>query len=611
MSSRESPKSAAARWERLNILRAAYPEFVPFLRDMMQELGFSTSEIQEDIALYMQHGPAIQMVQAQRGQAKTTIAAIFAVWSLIHDPTFRVLVVSAGETQANEISTLIVRLIDSVDELEMLRPDSSNGDRTSVEHYDVHYTLKGIDKSPSVACVGINSNLPGKRADLLIPDDVESNKNSMTATARIQLEQFTREFSSISVDEKEGGGRIIWLGTPQSIDSVYNGLPGRGVSVRIWPGRYPTAEQRKHYGDLLAPLVQRRLDAGAVTAGFGLNGEQGEPVDPLLRSETNLLKQELDKGEANFQLQFMLLTQMSDALRHPLKVERLVTLDMPTNRVPMEVVPGFGKKEIFAVKGKSYQVSIPHTLSSETAILPHTTLYLDPAGGGVNGDETGFAHGGLMNGKVFVRHWGGLPGGHGEDDLKAVAQLVIDQRPTLVKVEKNFGYGLYLTAVRPVITAAVDAYNKLVTNGELAGELLPMPGFEEDYVTGQKEQRIIDVLGPVMGRGAIIMSRDVLLMEEQSLKRYDARLQETYSGLFQLAKLTRDRGSLIHDDRADALAGLVAHYGPALVVDQKKAVEASQKREHERMMRNPLGKPASALTASRPQNSAQKRIRKL
>lgn len=609
MSARETPEEALKRWERLEVLQAAYPEFVPFLEDMMKELGFSTSEIQKDIALWMQHGPAILMVQAQRGQAKTTIAAIFAVWCLIHDPTFRVLIVSAGETQANEISTLIVRLINSVDILEMLRPDSSQGDRTSVEHYDVHYTLKGIDKSPSVACVGINSNLPGKRADLLIPDDVESNKNSLTATARAQLESFTKEFSSISVTEKKNGGRIVWLGTPQSIDSVYNGLPGRGVAVRIWPGRIPTEEQEKHYGEALAPIIRRKLEAGAKRSGFGLDGTQGEATDPQLRDEDNLLKQEVDKGPADFQLQFMLLTSLSDELRYPLKVHRIIGLDLPTNRVPMAVVPGFGATEKVTVYGQTYAYSKPHELSVETTELQHTTLYIDPAGGGANADETAYAFGGLANSKVFVRAWAGIKGGHSEDDLKAMAAIVVRLRPTLVKVEKNFGYGLYLTALRPIITAAVDAHNKQVAQG--VGEFLPMPAFDEDMVHGQKERRIIDVLEPVIGRGALIMNKAIFENEAASIAKYDSRMRTTYSGLFQLAKMTRDKGALTHDDRADALAGLVNHYGPALVVDQEKAVKASQKREYEKLLKNPLGKPSSALTAQRPQNALQKRVRKL
>lgn len=613
MSIRESVTDALKRWERLELLQSAYPEFVPFLHDGMEVLGFSASEIQEDIALWMQHGPDMLMVQAQRGQAKTTIAALFAVWSLIHEPKLRVLVVSAGETQANEISTLIVRLITQWDILEMMKPDSSNGDRTSVEHFDVHYSLKGIDKSPSVACVGINSNLPGKRADLLIADDVESPKNGMTAPQRQVLEHLTKEFSSISssriVEGKKIGGRVLWLGTPQTVDSIYNALPGRGVSVRIWPGRYPNAEQVQHYGEMLAPLVKRKLTNGAETTGYGLDGKQGAPTDPLLKDEEELLKKEADQGPSQFQLQFMLLTQMTDAMRHPLKVERIVVMPMPSEYHPMAVIPGFGQSEKFTVNGQTYKVTVPHEVSQETGKLQSTCLYLDPAGGGVNGDETAYAFGGPLNSSIRVVDWGGVPGGHSESDLKAIADLVIRLRPTIVKVEKNFGFGLYMTAVRPVITAAIDKYNKeLSTNG---GVFIPTPGFEEDMVHGQKELRIIDTLEPVIGRGALVMNREILEREGQSVARYEPRLRNTYSGLFQLAKITRDKQSLIHEDRIDALAGLVNHYGPTIAVDQQKAIKASQQREYDRLMSNPLSKPLSALSAQRPQNSLQKRIRKL
>src|SRR5699024_7877706 len=138
-----------------------------------------------DMGDYLQHGPHYLMIQAQRGQAKTTITAAFAVWCLIHNPAERIIVVSAGGTQANEISTLIVRIITRMDELECLRPDRTAGDRTSVESFDIHHSLKGLfDKSPSVACMGITANLQGKRASILIADDVESAKNSLTEHQR-------------------------------------------------------------------------------------------------------------------------------------------------------------------------------------------------------------------------------------------------------------------------------------------------------------------------------------------------------------------------------------------------------------------------------------------
>src|SRR5262249_40388826 len=161
---------ALRRWEQLDLVRQAYPTFKPFLIDVMYELGFETTDLQLDIAEFLEHGPHYLMIQAQRGQAKTTITAAYAVWRIMHDPSERVLIFSAGGKQANEISTLIVRIIETMDVLECMRPDKSAGDRTSVESYDVHHSLKGIEKSPSVRCEGITANIQGARASLLIAD---------------------------------------------------------------------------------------------------------------------------------------------------------------------------------------------------------------------------------------------------------------------------------------------------------------------------------------------------------------------------------------------------------------------------------------------------------
>lgn len=90
---RESPEEALQRWQKLAALQAHYPTFGPFLEDMMTELGFKTSEVQLDIGGFLQYGPTNLMVMAQRSQAKTTITAIYAIWCLIHDPKFRVLII--------------------------------------------------------------------------------------------------------------------------------------------------------------------------------------------------------------------------------------------------------------------------------------------------------------------------------------------------------------------------------------------------------------------------------------------------------------------------------------------------------------------------------------
>jgi hypothetical protein len=111
------------------------------------------------------------------------------------------------------------------------------------------------------------------------------------------------------------------------MESIYNTLPGRGVSIRIWPGRYPTPKQRENYGEHLAPYIVRRLEQNPELAfGGGMLGDQGQPIDSVLMDEGVLQKKELDQGTSYFQLQHMLNTKLVDALRYPLKLEQLVVM---------------------------------------------------------------------------------------------------------------------------------------------------------------------------------------------------------------------------------------------------------------------------------------------
>lgn len=159
------------RFERAAMVRDRYPEFVDFAEDAMQFLGFSLTWMQRDIAVDMQHGDVNRLIEAQRGEAKSTIACLFGVWNLVQDPKYRVVIVSAGTDKAEENGNLMHGLIMNWDVLAHLRPDRNAGDRTSTVEFDVHYSLKGVDKSASVNCLGITSSLQGYRADLLIADD--------------------------------------------------------------------------------------------------------------------------------------------------------------------------------------------------------------------------------------------------------------------------------------------------------------------------------------------------------------------------------------------------------------------------------------------------------
>ena len=568
--SRESSSEALIRWQKLHLLQDHYSEFLPFLHDVMALLGFSVSEIQEDIAKFIAYGPHYLMVKAQRGQAKTSIAAAYCVWCLIHNPRFRILIVSAGGQQASDISTLIIRVITTMDELECLRPDVRNGDRSSVEHFDVHYTLKGVDKSPSVKCLGITANLQGNRADLILADDVESVKNANTAVQRSQLLHLTLDFTSIC-----STGRIIWLGTPQSQDSVYMSLPGRGVTVRVWPGRYPTQEQLENYGDDLAPILARRMQADpSLMLSGGLMGDQGKPIEKEgtgWLDEANLQTKETDQGESWFQLQHMLNTKLADAQRFPLKLDRLVLLDI-ANKAPITVTRSPNVKDVvdFHVHGFGFKLRTA-TVSPEQASLAQIITYIDPAGGGLNADETAYATVAILNSNLYLLDIGGLPGGYDKDVLSTLATRVAKYKPNEVVIEKNMGFGAFREVFQPILHTVHKCAVK------------------DDLVTGQKETRIIATLEPVIGRGALIVTPGAIEQDKADCGRYAAKDRQVYSMFFQLAKLTSARGALVHDDRADALEGAVRFWQTYLAIDQDKQAEKERERALKEMLDDPLG----------------------
>ena len=191
-------QETASRWADVEALRLHYALFEDFLYDCMTELmGFQCSELQIDIGRFLQSDVKYGMIQAQRSQAKSTIVAMFAVWQLIHDCKHRVLIVSAGSEVAAEIANWVIQIIMNWDHLECLRPDRQHGDRASSKAFDINWQLKGPEKSPSVACIGITANMQGRRADLLIPDDIESSKNGTTEVQRAALEHLSKDFTSI------------------------------------------------------------------------------------------------------------------------------------------------------------------------------------------------------------------------------------------------------------------------------------------------------------------------------------------------------------------------------------------------------------------------------
>lgn len=552
---------ADRRWEDLQTLRDFYPEFRPFLIDCMTQLmGFECSDIQQDMGDYLQYGPTNLMIQAQRSQAKTTIVAIFVVWSWIHDPTTRALVVSAGGVVASEIAGWIIQIVMNWDILACLRPDKGHGDRASTQSFDVHWLLKGPEKSPSAACLGITASKQGRRADILIADDIESSENGATAEQREKLVHLSKDFTSICQN-----GRIIYLGTPQTEDSIYNNLPARGFDVRIWTGRYPTPEQMEDYSNNLAPLLKDRVLADpSLQMGGGLTGDQGKPTDPLLLGEEKLREKELDQGKAYFQLQHMLNTKLTDEQRYPLKIRNLITAEFPLEHGPGDIkwMPDQQKRLRLTGFPDNLELFPPHSMTADLYRWEGIGMYVDPAGGGKNGDETVGVVVKFIHGFLYVAEMLALPGGFAEEGFNALSDLAIKHKVNKVIVEENFGKGAFAQMWRPILRTRA-----------LAANLDGPPPVEDLWESGQKELRIAETLEPLMARHRLIIPESVWRYDIESVQKYPVTDRPSFMLCHQLPKLTRDRDSLIHDDRLDALAGACRIFVDKMAIDEQQKIE--------------------------------------
>jgi len=546
------------KWDSLYALQDHYPLFKIFMKDCFRELkGFETDKLQQDIAGFMQETDRLQMVQAQRGQAKSMIGGSYVVWRLIQDPSTRVLIISAGSDVANEIATWVKLIIDNWDILECLKPDRSHGDRTSASAFDVHWMIKGTDKSPSVRSIGITSNLAGRRADLILADDIESSKNGLTALQREQLTHLSKDFPNIC-----SVGKILYLGTPQTTDSLYNGLEERGYNVRVWPGRYPTRDEEVFYGERLAPYIQKKLiDDKDLRTGGGVNGKRGQPTSELIKDEEQLTADELEMGDAYFDLQVMLNTTKSDLRLYPLNTRKLLILDVPVDKNVGDMVwlPNPDKKMSY-----DYEVYYPHNVSVETFEYEGKMMYIDPAGGGANGDETVAVVSYLLHGYVFIPEMLALQGGYDEGVFIDIAEAALRNGVRTIVVEENFGKGAFAVMLRPVVQRVFKEAGK------------QFPEVVDDWVNTNKEKRIIDTLEPIMARGKLVLSPEVLEYDRVSVKKYPSKHQDDYRLMYQMSKIQVGKRSLKHDDRLDSLSGAVRHWLERLNVDPVKRINETK-----------------------------------
>lgn len=567
------------RFDTAHLVRDHYSGNFPlFLEDYFAFLGFKLSEMQADIAEFMQDESARKKcVMAGRGEAKSTIAQGYALWKLTQDPTTRVLVISAGDEFAGLISHAIIIAIKTWPLLSYLVPDKSMGDRTSTSGgFDVHYSLRGVDKQPSVKALGVTGQMTGNRADLLISDDVETPRLGFSAAGREQLKVLTKEYAAICTH-----GEVLYLGTPQTKDSIYNTLPSRGYCIRIWPSRFPTHEEEDRYAGRLAPWIIQQMQADpSLRTGYGYNLDKGRSTDLDRYSEQDLLAKFDEYQEHGFQLQFMLDTTLSDALRQQLKLEDLLIFQGGSTAAP-ESLHWAALPKFRLDAPRDFSVN-PCALYSPAAISDTWTKYnsvrawLDPAGSG--SDESVCVVGANVGPYLYILGLHAYIGGQNKENIQTCLEFMYSYDCTDLTIEDNMGHGVVTSIYRSEADALARSTGKA---------LISCMGM---YVSGQKEKRILNTLAPYSSRHRLIISPEVLQQDvKHCLDR--ASKQTSYSLFYQFSSITDERGSLEHDDRLDALAGLAGLFKETLSENetaiQAKRLEAMQLE----FIDNPMGVP--------------------
>ena len=492
--------------------------------------------VQLDVCDYAEKGPRRRIVMGYRGMGKSWIASSTAAFRLVQNPDINILVLSASGKRAEDFTQFLRRLINEVPMLTHLAP--SHDQRDAATNFDV--APAAASHAPTVRASGIMSQLTGGRADLVIMDDVEIPNNSETIGMREKLAERLKEVDAIL----KPGGEVLVLGTPQAEATVYDILRTRGYDIRVWPSQFPAegTVPHAHFSPTLANYMIEHPEV-RVPAWNG----HGQPTDPKRFNEAELSERELSYGKSGYARQFLLDTSISDLSSRPLRLSSIpvVSYGVFDRKGPREVqVDADGNRVL-------YRGAASHGMPGDRLYLGRTegpeypwsgcVVAIDPSGKGR--DETAAIAVRELNGTLYLVGMYASTDGYTEEVMESITKLCRDVRANLIRIEQNFGGGMF--------SALLARHLRGVWPCRI----------EELRSKGKKEDRILDILEPVVNARRLVVSEDVL--------EYDSVLHEAGSDMrvrlqYQLTRIERKKDCLKWDDRVDALAMAVQYFMPRI-----------------------------------------------
>lgn len=527
--------------------------------DQVAPLG----DVERDILDWAQNGPAQRGVIAFRSVGKThLVTASIACWYLLRDPDTKILIVSKSKIpHARDTVRLIREWIGNVPFLRHLDP----GVNTSVVATDqtFQFDVNGSkdSRTPSVIAQGIEGQITGSRAHLVLADDVETPENTETLDAREKLEKKVKEFKSIATYGKK---EIIYVGTFHHEESLYLKLSERGYHFRTWPFVYPEP------GDELlnlAPLLQGKLDRG--------EAKPGDLTCPHRFTDDDRARFEAE-GFTYYSTQFRCLKNTGKINRYPLRLSDIpVLFDMHRDEAPLRVVWGTRNNDggdtgipdsVIPATGINGQdrPRYPILISPRQEWMPYagTKAFVDPAG--VGEDLTGVCVIGALGALLFVKGWRSFRGGASIEQLDEIARFLRRHGAQEVKVETNNDvYGLFFPLFEAALRRAFlePGQDPLFPDGWKCAA-------ERHHSTGMKEGRIIDAVEPPLSSHRLIFAPECL--------EPDPNLEPHQQNQYQLTRIRKQRKCLKEDGAMDALSGCIAMWGDRLRLDPEKTAKRKE-----------------------------------
>ena len=541
----------------LELLRG---DFKLFLQALWSQLDLPPpTRAQYAIADYLQHGPKRLQVQAFRGVGKSWITGAFVLWTLFNDAEKKIMIISASKERADNMSIFLQKLIIETPWLSHLQPKSDDS-RWSRISFDVNCSPH---QAPSVKSVGITGQLTGSRADLLVLDDVEVPGNSLTEMMREKLLQLCTEAESILTPKDDS--RIMYLGTPQTVFTVYRKLAERNYRPFVWPARYP--RKITNYEGLIAPQLQEDIDQGA---------EKWQVTDPDRFDEEDLIEREAAMGRSNFMLQFMLDTSLSDAEKFPLKMADLIVTSVNPKSAPDDIIwcsdPRNVIKELPTVGLPGDYFYSPMQLGGDWDSYQETICSVDPSGRGT--DETAAAYISQRNGFLYLHEMRAYRDGYSDQTLLDILKGCGKYGVTKLVIETNFGDGI-----------VSELFKKHLIQTKQGIDV------EEVRANVRKEDRIIDALEPILNQHRLVVDRSVIDWDYNSNKDAPPEQRILYMLFYQMSRMCREKGAVKHDDRIDCLAQGVKYFTDCMSISAQQVIAQRRLEEWNDLLRESIDHP--------------------